>query len=219
MYKNSHSYDFYLETHPVLPGNTLGAGKPLDVDTIADMVEYFAEKHKEQGQIHGRIPANLLYCQWDARRKLLVWYNQPQARQMYFAPELEIPNGIANQPWLLYVADGKKLSVYALAEAPTDGAVLYRAPYHNVGAEGGVCLGSARVKAPAKPTYAAQLAMWEQLFWQSNFTHNTHGSAIKGNLNSYWASAVGSGKVFPTEILYPVEDSPTTVGELLKELE
>lgn len=217
VYESGHGY--YLESHLVQPNGKLGAGRPMQVEHIADVVEYFADKQKAGSYIHGRIPANLLMCQWSAKRKLLVWYNAPQPRQMYFDAELEIPNGEAMQPGLLYVADGNSLDVYALAELPHDNAVLYRAPYHNVSNGGSVCLGSAKVKAPTNVTYANRIAMWEQLFWQSNFTHNTDDSPIKGNLNSYWVSSINSGKVFPVEILLAIENGPKTVGELLNQLD
>ncbi len=207
--------DYYLESHEISQGR-MRAGQPVTEELVAGLAEYFGNRQAKNSIIKGRIPATLLHCEWHTTRKLLVWYNQPQPRKMFFAKALHIPTGIANQPGLIYVADGNELSVYAIKAGPTDDAILHRAPYHNVDADGEVCLGSAKVKQSSTITYQNQIERWEGLFWLSEFSHLTGStSPINGNLNTYWKNAVGSKKPFVNTLLLPTKQ---TLAQLLKSL-
>lgn len=103
---------------------------------------------------------------------------------------------MAMVPAMLYIANGKDMYVYALDsnERPTTTSKIYKAPYHNIYADGKVCLGSAEVKKPEK-TYQAVMQYWEDLFWKSEFTQ-LNGTIIrtKSNINTLWKNNIKAEK-------------------------
>jgi PRTRC genetic system protein B len=66
---------------------------------------------------------------------------------MYFVKNLEIPNGKAQVPAMLWFADKENLSVFALTsdKRPTEKTPLYYAPFFNVYEDGAVCMGTVDV--------------------------------------------------------------------------
>ncbi len=219
----SNKDKYYIECHNVADGK-LEAGYPLREDTLSDMVEYFSDKKKET-YLKGSIPKNLLFADWSAKSRILVWYQEPEERMMYFSKDLNIKNGRAWQPRLIFVLDNSKLSVHACMsfdyltwEDPLSyDEPLCRAPYHNVDSYGNVCLGSAKIKKPIKQTYAGVIEHYSNLFWNSEFSHITgNESPINGNLNTYWKEAIKDKRIFDYSVLIP--SKKLTLKKLINDL-
>jgi PRTRC genetic system protein B len=212
--------DYYLETHAIKDGKMM-EGKALTKESISNMVEHFHNGMKKQAHIKGVVPPSVLYCNYSHDRKLLVWYKQPEQRQMYFTDKLSIPNGKAWQPGLIYVVDGCALDVYVYkgTDRPKEDTLLYRAPYHNVSDQGNVCIGSARVKKPTVITYQGIIDYWETIFWNSEFSHLAGATTpINGNVNLMWKALIEKGARFDEAVL--VESTkPKTFAELIKSIE
>lgn len=214
---------YYLESRPIKEG-IMGEAAPLQKETIADIVEYFAKENKRETTIKGAIPSNLLFCEWNESNKVLVWFNTPQKRFMHFVPKLEIQKGEAWQPALIYVLRNGELSLFATSPTirPNEETILYQAPYHNVFNDGRVCLGSSSVKKPKESTYANWIAHYEHLFWGSEFSHLAgNESPIIGNLNSYWKAAIKSKKPFDYSVLLApnkYDEHEPTFESLLKSI-
>lgn len=219
IYKWPQKSKYYIESHPIQDG-TIGAGKPLQADTIADLVQYFQDRQLRDVRLSGVVPAELLYANWNTNTKALIWYNEPKIRPMFFTKDLGIPSGSAMQPGLVYVLEEKQLSVFAYCGygRPALDQQLFRAPYHNVNDRGGVCLGNAKVKRPEN-TYEAIIAHYEQLFWGSEFSHlQGDESPASANINTYWKQAVAHPRrAFNESILKPSEYNKT-IKEIIKSL-
>ena len=214
VYHKQLGEEYYLESHEIENGR-MGAGKPLDERTIRDLVKYFADDYATREEIRGAIPKQLLYCEWNPTRKVMVWYNEPQERMMHFTGDLHIGSGTAMQPGLIYVKINNSLKVYATKAKgrPSEKEKLYIPPYHNCSSDGSVCLGSARVAKP-KPTYEGYIAYHEQMFWGSEFSHlAARNSNMKDNINLYWKRAIKSKTAFDTSLLVPTK---LTLDKLIK---
>lgn len=226
IYKWKGRNDYYLERHEIDDKGMLGAGVPLESDMLDGMAAFLNEKRKENSYISGMLPGNVLYCDWREDRKVMLWYNEPMERQMFFTKKLNIKNGVAWQPGLLYLVENDELNVWALKGGwPLEHKLsklvdvyLYRAPYHNVSEWGDVCLGSASIAKPRQVTYEGIINYWEGMFWQSEFSHLAdNDTPILGNLNVYWDKAI-SEKQYPFDYSVLKGMEGQRISDLLKRL-
>ena len=189
--------------HRTIEGGKMGAGKPLEIDTLAKMmktVSKYVSKNTALVTLHGVIPPNLLYTNTDIDSHKLVWYRKPEKRMLYFNEKLGIQNGEMWVPGLVYVAEHRRLSVYAFkGSAPKD--VLYKAPFFNVYDGGNVCLGNAKVQKPKVHTFRDWMEYWEKMFWLSEFAAIIGSNPIKMNLALLTKECIETGKPFPTSQL------------------
>jgi len=187
---------YYLEAHSINDNGQVLEGKPLMQETLDAIVDTFFDERKSRNQIEGLIPDNLLYFVTKPGGKYhMTWYRPAEVRMLHFKENLHMKNGTTWVPAMLYVADGNDLTVFALGSdaRPKETAVIYRAPFHNIYADGRVCLGSAKVKKPAVKSYAAEMKYWEDLFWLSEFTHLNEGdNPTKTNINTLWKRLIAS---------------------------
>lgn len=209
---NRESGGAYVE-HRRIANGAFGAGGPLKVKTLSKIMAVVNQYIKQQDSmvsLHGIIPENLLYSSSKAESVKLVWYRKPEKRMMYFSKNLEIPNGEVMIPGLVYVANGKNLSVYAF-KGTKPKRILYKAPFFNVNEK--VCLGTAKIKKPCESTFDNWIEYWEAMFWKSEFVHILGGNPIKGNLASVTKRCITTGEAFPINELIKTN---VTLKDLLK---
>jgi PRTRC genetic system protein B len=134
----------------------------------------------------------------------VIWFTKATKRNLFFIENLGIPNGIANVPPMLWMADRNRLFVYALKSAnrPTENTQLYDAPFFNVYNDGSVCMGTVNVDIKKSASLEEFTTAWENYFFNSFFSHlvNDH-NPVKGNCVSLWKKLVGSSEMFPKEVL------------------
>jgi hypothetical protein len=128
----------------------------------------------------------------------------------YFSESLGIPNGEVLVPGLVYVTDGKSLSMYAF-KGKKPKRLLYKAPFFNTSTN--VCLGSGKLPKPKDQTYANWMAYWEELFWKTEFSHLMGGNPVKGNLSIIMKECISGHKPFPLSSLIAIK---TTLQSLYK---
>lgn len=195
----------FVEHRPIEEGQ-LGAGKPLEIDTLAKImktVSKYVHRNTALVTLHGRVPSNLLYTNTSMESHKLIWWRGPEQRMMYFSDSLGIENGKMWVPGLIYVASGRKLSVYAFkGSKPKD--TLYMAPFFNVYNDGGICLGSAKVKKPKENTFENWIAYWEDMFWKSEFAAIIASNPVRKNLAVVTKECIATGKPFPTNELVKI---------------
>ncbi|SHK93485.1 PRTRC system protein B [Chitinophaga jiangningensis] len=195
--------DYYLESHVISPDGVVLEGRPLQQETISDMVDFFFDERQSQNRVVGLLPENLLSFEaLPGGKYTMIWYCPAQTRVLYFAKDLHLPSGKAQVPPLIFKVSSGNLYVYAFTEAtrPAEDTQLFLAPFHNVSADGHVCLGSAKVKAPSKPTYADIIKYWEDLFFLSEFSHLAgNNNPTVGNLNTIWRSQIS-----PNQLPFPL---------------
>ncbi len=162
----------------------------------------------------GILNSNVVFL--DAVNARVLWHTKATQKHLYFTDKLELPNGIANVPPMLWVASRTSLYVFALQSnrRPTLKTKLYDAPFFNVYKEGNVCLGTVDVQIGRTASLEEFTRSWEGYFFNSYFSHLMGGhNPIKGNCVSLWKNLVGSGKPFPMEVL---KQSTVNLKNLLK---
>lgn len=208
VHKSSND-EFYLESHNINEKGQVLEGKPLLQETIQGVVDMFLDNRSEITNVGGIIPEKLiLFMVLPGGNYKIAWYRPAELRQLYFDDPLKIKNGKAYSPALLYVADSKNMSVFALKsnDRPKSTTPLFRAPFHNVNDNGAVCLGNADVKKPTLMTYQNIMKYWEDLFWLSEFSH-LNGATMPTTkpLDTIWRTLIKGKdkKKFPLSVMKP----------------
>lgn len=202
---------FYLERRDIDKEGAMGVGIPLTEDCLTDIVKGLSATEKDI--VHGPIPSYLLYADCRTGFNKYVWFRKEEKRKLYFKEDLGIDNGDMFVPGLVYCVCGNTLSMYSYKGRLTEKSKLFRAPFFNV-SDSSVCLGSANVQKPEDMTYENVIQYWEQMFWQSEFTHLLGGNPVKGNLSIITKHCIESSCRFPKEELIPCKN--ITLGGLLE---
>lgn len=186
-------------------GNPINA-RPLTVNeatALAKSLHTDEEKDKTFLKSKGILPTNILNIN-PSQKGSVLWYTKSQERQMYFVKNLEIPNGKAHVPAMLWFADKENLSVFALTsdKRPTEKTTLHYAPFFNVYEDGAVCMGTVDVNIKNSASVEEFIKAWEDYFFHSYFSHLLDNyNPIKGNCVNLWKKLIETGETFPVEVL------------------
>ena len=153
---------------------------------------------------NGILPTNILHINPNKDKGAVLWYTKAQRRQLYFVNGLDIPNGIAQVPPMIWYANKNSLSVFALASdrRPTEKTPLYFTPFFNIYEDGKVCMGSVNINIKNSASVEEFVGAWEDYFFNSYFSHLLgRNSPIKGNCVNLWKDLIQTGKPFPKEVL------------------
>ena len=183
-----------INAHPLTVNEAKALAKSLHTDE---------EQDKTFLKSKGILPTNILNID-PSQNGSVLWYTKSQERQMYFVKNLEIPNGKAHVPAMLWFADKENLSVFALTSGkrPTEKTPLYYAPFFNVYEDGAVCMGTVDVNIKNSASVEEFTTAWENYFFNSYFSHLLDNyNPIKGNCVNLWKKLVETNENFPADIL------------------
>lgn len=213
VYKSERSDEYYLESRKIDPKTgRMTAAVPLKEKVLGQIMNTMAlDCDNFDVGLHGKMPENVLYCDTRIGNTVLIWYNPPQKRKLYFTKKTGMEDGEMMVPGLLYVVRDETLSLFSFKGFKPK-KKLYKAPFMNVDSSH-VCLGSAKVKKPEKRTFANMIDYWERMFWQSEFDHILGENPVKGNLATITKECIATGKPFPTELMVPISK---TLNDFLK---
>ena len=187
-------------------GNPINA-HPLTVKEAKVLARALqTEKDKDNAFLksNGILPTNILHINPNTDKGAVLWYTKAQRRQLYFVSGLDIPNGMAYVPPMIWYANKNSLSVFALASdrRPTEKTPLYFAPFFNSYEDGKVCMGSVNISIKNSASVEEFVSAWEDYFFNSYFSHLLGSdSPIKGNCVTLWKDLIQTGKPFPKEVL------------------
>lgn len=186
-------------------GNPINA-HPLTVreaQRLSKMLNIQNKKDKDFLKPKGVISTNILFTDSSENGKV-IWFTQEQEKDLFFVKNLNIPNGKANIPSLLWIANKQNLKVFALEsdERPDENVQLFHAPFFNVYEYGNVCMGTVDVRIKNSASLEEFTESWEHYFFNSYFSHlmNNH-NPIKGNCVNLWKNQIETKEIFPKEIL------------------
>lgn len=183
-----------INAHPLTVNEAEALAKSLIVD---EEIEKAFLKSK------GILASNVLQID-PSKKGSVIWYTKAQQQQLYFVKNLEIPNGKAKVPAMLWIADKENLSVFALSsdKRPTEKTLLHYAPFFNVYTDGNVCMGTVDIKIKNSASAEEFIEQWENYFFNSYFSHLVGGhNPIDGNLVNLWKKLLDSNEAFPNELL------------------
>lgn len=164
------------------------------------------EKNKDNDFLksNGILPTKILHINPNRDKGAVLWYTKAQKRQLYFVDGLQIPNGIAYVPPMIWYANKNSLSVFALKSdrRPTEKTPLYFAPFLNIYEDGKVCMGSVNISIKNSASVEDFTKAWEDYFFNSYFSHLlVSDSPIKDNCVNLWKDLIQTGKPFPIVVL------------------
>jgi PRTRC genetic system protein B len=177
-------------------GGEIGPGELLTRAAWADLLAEVG-RSDEGGETPLRRLTNphLLYS--DPSR--ILWWSPRRRQTIYFRTGRkafdEAVNGEeVNHPSLLFLATASNLYIYALQgrQRPDETTPVFAAPYFNVYADGHMCRGNITLPDRANP---ADIPLWEDAFFQTNFTHSNRGdnlTAYLGGHDGAWKAAIGA---------------------------
>lgn len=196
----------FVEHYDVDDSGNLANAHPLTVreaQALARALHTDREKSKAFLKPIGIMPTNVLHIN-PSENGSVIWFSKAGQRQLFFVEGLDIPNGMAAVPPMLWIGSKKCLSVFALAgnRRPTANTPLYDAPFFNVYANGKVCMGTVNVDIEKSASLEDFMRAWETYFFNSYFSHlmASHNPII-GNCVSIWKRLVGTDEPFPIEVL------------------
>ena len=154
-------------------------------------------------QPKGILPEKVLYVNSDYGG-YAVWYTPMQTVNLFFKEDLGIPNGKAVVPAMVWEADRRGLTVYALKDCnrPNEKTKLFAAPFFNIGEDDLVCMGTVDIEINKNCCLEDFMSQWESYFWNSKFSHLINSiSPVHGNIVQLWKGRINTKKPFPIEML------------------
>lgn len=185
-------------------GNPINA-HPLSVEeakALAESLHTEEEIDRAFLKSEGILPINILHI--NASSGTVLWYTKEQQRQLYFVNGLDISNGKAQVPPMVWLADKNSLAVFALTtdRRPNEKTLLHYAPFFNIYENGKVCMGSVTIDIKNSASVEEFTQAWETYFFNSYFSHLLGGyNPIKGNCVSLWKDLINTQNPFPKEVL------------------
>jgi PRTRC genetic system protein B len=198
----------YATFHTIVSGAQqfeLGPGVPLTRTILANTLRALESEKRRRSTSSGYIPSDLVLM---TRHHIGWWVPAgPQRKTFQTLPEL---NGVYPQPPLLFVAArhagrADRLRVFALRhnERPSLETALCRAPYSNLFASNGVCLGSTELPQRLEPD---DTDAWTRAYFRSAFTGGTK------EYRQLWEPLKDADR-FPVDIL---EDANATLSGVIE---
>lgn len=185
-----------INAHPLTEREAKALAKSLTIHTKK-------EKSNDFLKPKGILPINILHIN-PSENASVLWHTKAGKRQLFFTENLEIPNGIAEVPAMLWFATQRSLTVFALENdrRPSEKTHLFYAPFFNVYENGSVCMGTVDVSIKKYASVEEFTQKWEDYFFNSYFSHLMNGhNPIKGNCVNVWKNLVNTDKAFPKELL------------------
>jgi PRTRC genetic system protein B len=144
--------------------------------------------------------------------RMIAWWTPQQRRVMFYTNSegkaKDFNGKVFPQPPLVWCALDGSLNIRALIEnnRPVADTKLAVAPFWNLSSDGTLCAGSMR--RPEVPSVAA-ITLWEQGFYESNFTHSNVGRLTRheGGFDGLWRDLAGKRRIFPKEALIQLPEN------------
>lgn len=198
------TYASIHEVSQVGPSYFLNPGKPVSKSGLLEALHTLAPRKYQGPEL---IPDNLL----SQGPNHMVWWTPPAPHQVWFmAEKIGERSGAVPLPGLVWFTGKSGWKVFAVKgdRRPTADTMLYQAPFYNVWAGGGICIGN--VKTPTG-RMAFQQEAWEEAFFRSYFTHpNIHAprrlTLYRGGHVALWTKLLdGNLRSFPEASLVPLD--------------
>lgn len=154
-------------TQHAIDDGVMGVGKYVSPNHVSELLNDNMNKTLTLN------PPNLLA----ENANTLVWYTPPVQEDMWFRVSSKVERVNAQWCSLLFVA--KKtggLFVFALMDShPNENSKVYHAPLMNIGSNGGVCQGTARLP---KDISLSTMDEVRSTIFESNFSHVNHNHTL-----------------------------------------
>lgn len=169
--KASHIAVFYSLPHEYMPcyaelyeTDKPDLAIPITVEAISNLMSNIATANDNNVfHIKGLVPERILFVS----PFKMIWYSNPQQRT-FNVLDKEVKCSL---PYLIFIAKGKDVYVFASKTKPSMDSVLYKAPFPNNYDDGKVCMGSASIGHLTDYNAVKSSKEIENIFFNSKFTH------------------------------------------------
>lgn len=185
--------------HNVNQKGNLGAAQNLTIRAIKTLFRANLEESKSKmiGFL-GLIPENVLY--YDPFGDHIIFYTKPDYRTLFFK---SFPTAKYRIPYLLWVFENNRLSVFALKTKPKNlKAELFNAPFMNVYSSGNVCMGTVSMDIEYS-NYDSLMESIIDKFFNSFFTHTNNDNLLKINYQNFLEKYANKNDYNFSKLLYP----------------
>ncbi|CAH0278322.1 hypothetical protein SRABI27_03699 [Pedobacter sp. Bi27] len=202
VYRAESNNSYYVESHDLDSKGVAINAHPLSVKESQSLAEALDSSQRQaENFLHhkGLMAGNVLQLE-TGRNGSAVWFTEMVKKELHFVKGLNIPDGMAYVPPMIWKADRKQLSVWAMdiTGRPNERTPLYHAPFYNVYENGLVCFGNVKIEIPIDCSLSAFTGSWEHYFFGSSFSHLIGGEVpIRGILNDTWKRQIATGRKFP----------------------
>lgn len=204
-YKNKED-DYYVESYDMGKDGRAINAHPLNLSECQKLVNALDNSEMLKANYlrgNGLFPENLLFLDSE-RSGFAVWHTPAKKANLFFRANLEIPDGTAGVPPLVWKANREGLEVWALksTDRPTVDSALYYAPFFNIYETGAVCMGNVKRQIPTDCSLFEFMSLWETFFFNSTFSHTLMQGAVKGDkIVSVWKRQMKGDSPYPLETL------------------
>lgn len=185
-----------INAHPLTVKECEKLRKALETSSPSEKVEFLSPK--------GLLPDQVLHV--NPSKGSVVWYTHSQIKTLRFTKNLDIPNGQAYVPPMIWKATRDTLWMWAYTpkkqKRPTLEEPLFTAPFFNIYKNGSVCMGTVGSFENREGYLEDFIAFWQEAFWNSAFSHlNFNTSPVTGNIVQLWQELIKTNRPFPMDSL------------------
>ncbi len=207
-YRSLEGGKTFVESYDFGPDHKMKNAHPLTIQESALLAECLREHYQGDTSFlmpEGLLAENVLYLRPKADG-FAIWYTQARRVALRFSPHLDIAEGLACIPPLIWKASRTSLTLYAAklpkGKKPKGTLDLYHAPFFNIYTSGSVCMGTVDIQIPEDCNLEEFMSLWEEYFFGSYFSHSiSNHSPAKTNIVELWKSLVKKGNPFPLDVL------------------
>ena len=174
---HSNGSDVLATAHEPKSDGTLGVGKIVSMDDISRTIQTLNQKDERAMPSLSWVRPNVLLD----TPEFLVWSIAPQKKTLWFrVTETESIDVLIPRTVFFVDRRNHSMSVFsAQAKKITPDTQLYHAPYMNVGSDGRLCQGNAKLPDDLSVTSDNVLTGCEDSLFDSLFTHTNHNDTWK----------------------------------------
>jgi PRTRC genetic system protein B len=204
--KSGTEKNVYVESYDIDRNGCPVNAHPLSIKESTEMAKALDTSDELKRNFlkpSGLLPKNVLYINPD-HDGYAVWTSPKQQVDLFFIENLNIPNGRASVPALLWKASKTELRIFAIEadENINEHTALYQAPFFNLYEDGKVCMGTVQIQIDPDCLLEEFIKKWQEYFFNSFFSHLIKSkSPVKGNIIQMWQSLSGTKKAFPVKSL------------------
>lgn len=204
IFRNEIKNDFYVESTDMFNGYHINI-HPLSLNEgnkLSALLDSSEDGKQTFLRSSGVLPDNVLHINPN-RNGFAIWYTPAMSVNLYFKPELNLNDGVANVPSLVWKASKDALSVWALNGKcrPDCDSLLFHAPFFNIYQSGNVCMGNVELKIGGDISLENFMSLWQSYFFDSKFSHTLFNGGVKTDIVKLWKNQIGTNRKFPLKNL------------------
>lgn len=203
----SQEGNIYCEIHKVNEKGKMLSGKPVSVSFMKEIFKQTNSDLTDHMSFDSIVPSNVMWYDSQMGVHKIIWYTEPMKKMLRFQSNMNIPNGKAFIPGMIWMYDGESLLVFAYKgnkpKQTKSNIELFNAPFFNVYNGGDICWGNTDIDKEFS-SFEDIMEFYEEAFFNSEFSSHQHNKSSV-DISAYWRTAIEQKLKFDYSILYESE--------------